>query len=68
MIYRYQEIEDIQDKEKRDRKRKTLEKEDLDITTIVKKQKTSSLANIFIVISRQKIDILLIIIKKRLNK
>ena len=36
-IHRYQKTADIQDEEGRSRKRKTSEKEDLDITTIAKK-------------------------------
>ena len=38
----------MQDKERRDRKKKTLEREDLDIISMVKKQRTSILVDIFI--------------------
>ena len=36
-IHRYQKTRDVQDEEKRGRKRKTLEREDLDIIIIAKK-------------------------------
>ena len=45
-------IRDIQDEEGRDRKRKTLERKNLDIITIVKKNKTKILADISILIDK----------------
>src|SRR5579871_3748006 len=52
-IHRYQKTGDIQDKEGRDRKRKTSEREDLDIVTIAKKNRTKTLAEIFILMDKQ---------------
>ena len=67
-IKRYQETGDIQDEEGRGRKRKTTEKEDLDIINIVKKQRTSTLANISTEMSRQGVDISLMTVQRRLNE
>src|SRR5579871_4467923 len=52
-IYRYQKTRDIQDKERRDRKRKTSEREDLDIVTIARKNKTKTLAEISTSMNKQ---------------
>src|SRR5579871_4238375 len=67
-IHRYQKIRDIQDEERRGRKRKTLEREDLDIITIAKKNRTKTLAEIYISIDKQGITISKAIVKKRLNE
>ena len=47
-IHRYQETGDVQDEQRRGRKRKTSEREDLDIATIAKKNRTKILAEIYI--------------------
>ena len=57
----------MQDKERRSRKRKTLEKEDLDIITIAKKNRTKILAEISISIDKQGITISKTIVRRRLN-
>src|SRR5579871_463959 len=67
-IHRYQKTGDIQDEEGRDRKRKTSEKEDLNIISIAKKQRTSILVDISISMSRQGTNISFIIMKRRLNE
>ena len=67
-IHRYQETGDVQDDERQGRKRKTSEKEDLDIISMAKKQRTSTLADISISISRQGTDISLMTVKRRLNE
>ena len=67
-INKYKETGDVEDDEGRGRKRKTSEKEDLDIITIAKKQRTSSLADISTAISRQGTDISLMTVKRRLNE
>jgi transposase len=67
-IHRYQETGDVQDEEKQGRKRKTSEKEDLDIISMAKKQKTSTLADISTSMSRQGTDISLMTVKRRLNE
>jgi transposase len=67
-IKRYQETGDVQDEERRGRKRKTTEEEDLDIIDIVKKQRTSTLADISTVISRQGVVISLMTVQRRLNE
>src|SRR5579871_665085 len=67
-IYRYQETGDIQDEEKRGRKRKTSEKEDLDIVTIAKKNRTKTLADISISIDKQRTTISKAIIRRRMNE
>src|SRR5579871_5019834 len=67
-IHRYQETGDIKDEERRGRKRKTSEKEDLDIISMAKKQKISILADISISMSKQGTKISLMTIKRRLNK
>ena len=51
-INRYEETGDIQDEEGKGRKRKTSEKEDLDIITIAKRLRTSSSAEISTSMSR----------------
>ena len=58
----------MQDEERRGRKRKTSEREDLDIITIAKKNKTKILAEIFISIDKQGTTILKVTVKRRLNK
>src|SRR5579871_3756781 len=52
-IHRYQKTGDIQDEEGRGRKRKTSEREDLNIVTIAKKNRTKILAEISISIDKQ---------------
>ena len=56
-INRYQETGDVQDEERRGRKRKTSEKEDLKIISIAKKLRTSSSADISKLMSRKGTDI-----------
>ena len=56
------------DNKGRSRKKKTLEKEDLDIITITKKNKTKILADSSILIYKQKTTILKAIVRRRLNK
>ena len=51
-INRYQDTGDIQDVERRGRKRKTSEREDLDIIAIAKKNRTKILAQISISIDK----------------
>src|SRR5579871_6609906 len=67
-IHRYQETGDVQDEEKRGRKRKTSEREDLDIVTIAKKNRTKTLAEISISIDKQGTAISKATIGRRLNK
>ena len=67
-IHRYKETGDVQDEEGRGRKRKTSEKEDLDIISIAKKQRISILADISISTSKQGTEISLMIVKRRLNE
>src|SRR5579871_3286866 len=67
-IHRYQETKDVKDKEGRGRKRKTSEKENLDIISIAKKQRINTLADISISISKQRTKISLMTVKRRLNK
>src|SRR5579871_4304020 len=67
-IHRYQKIGDIQNEERRSRKRKTSEREDLDIVTIAKKNRTKILADISISIDKQRTTLSKAIIKKRLNE
>jgi transposase len=67
-IQRYEETGDVQDEERRGRKRKTTEKEDLDIIHIAKKQRTSTLTDISTAMSRQGVDISLNIIRSRLHE
>src|SRR5579871_5920259 len=67
-IYRYQKTRDVQDEEKRGRKRKTSEREDLDIVTIAKKNRTKTLAEISTSIDKQGTTISKAIIRRRLNK
>src|SRR5579871_2140648 len=66
-IYRYQKTRDIQDKERRGRKRKTSEKKNLDIITIAKKNRIKTLAEISILIDKQGITISKAIVRRRLN-
>ncbi|HWY33657.1 MAG TPA: helix-turn-helix domain-containing protein [Nitrosopumilaceae archaeon] len=67
-IDRYKKTGDIQDEERQGRKRKTSEREDLDIVTMAKKQRTSTLANISTSMSRQGTEISLMTVKRRLNE
>src|SRR5579871_1745849 len=67
-IHRYQKIEDVQDKEGRDRKRKTSERENLDIVTIAKKNRTKTLADISTSIDKQGTTLSKTTIRRRLNK
>src|SRR5579871_5026287 len=67
-INRYQETGDVQEEEKQGRKRKTSEKEDLDIISIAKKHRTSSSMKIFLSMSKQGTDISSSIVRRRLNK
>ena len=67
-IDRYQKTGDVQDVQGRGRKRKTSEKEDLDIISMAKKQRTSTLTNISTSMSRQGTDISLMTVKRRLDE
>jgi transposase len=67
-IYRYQETGDVQDEERPRRKRKTSEREDLDIISIAKKQRTSSSIDISMEMSKQGIDISPSTVRRRLNE
>ena len=67
-INRYQETGDVQDEEKQGRKRKTSEREDLDIVSIAKKLRTSSSAEISISMKRQGTDISSATVRRRLNE
>src|SRR5579871_3551787 len=67
-INRYQETGDVQDEEKQGRKRKTSEKEDLDIVSIAKKHRTSLSMEISLSISKQGIDISSSTVRRRLNE
>src|ERR1700722_4206002 len=67
-IQRYQETGDVQDEKRMGRKRKTTEKEDLDIIDITKKQRTSTLADISTAMSRQGVDISLNTVRSRLKE
>src|SRR5579871_5369314 len=65
-IHRYQKTGDVQDKEKRDRKRKTSERKDLDIVTIAKKNRTKILAEISISMDKQETALSITIVLRRL--
>src|SRR5579871_6597976 len=67
-IHRYQKTGDVQDKEGRDRKRKTSERKDLDIVTIAKKNRTKTLADISTSMDKQGTTLSKATIKRRLNK
>src|SRR5579871_1280633 len=67
-IHRYQKTGDIQDEEERGRKRKTSEREDLDIVTIAKKNKTKTLAEISTSMDKQGTTLSIAIVSRRLNK
>ena len=67
-INRYQETGDVQDEERRGRKRKTSEKEDLNIISIAKKLRTSSSADISKLMSRKGTDISSRTVRHRLNE
>src|SRR5579871_4098541 len=67
-IHRYQKTRDVQDEEKRDRKRKTSERENLDIVTIAKKNRTKTLAEISISMNKKGTIISKAIVRKRLNE
>ena len=67
-IDRYQETGDVQDEKGRGRKRKTSEKEDLDIISMAKKQRTSTLIDISTTMSNQGTDISFMTVKRRLNE
>src|SRR5579871_552428 len=67
-IHRYQKTEDVQDEKGRGRKRKILEREDLDIITIAKKNRTKTLADISISIDKQRTTISKAILRRRLNE
>ena len=58
----------MQDKERRSRKRKTLEREDLDIVTIAKKNGTKTLAEISISIDKQGTALSIATVSRRLNE
>ena len=58
----------MQNEERRGRKRKTSEREDLDIITIAKKFRTKTLAEISISMDKQRTTISKAIVKRRLNK
>src|SRR5579871_1421930 len=67
-IHRYQKTGDVQDEEGRGRKRKTSEKENLDIVTIAKKNKTKILAEISISMNKQGTTISKATVRRILNK
>src|SRR5579871_5575503 len=67
-INRYQETGDVQEEENQGRKRKTSEKEDLDIVSIAKKHRISSSMEISLSMSKQGIDILSSTVRRRLNE
>ena len=67
-IHRYQKTRDVQDEERRGRKRKTSEREDLDIVTIAKKNRTKTLAEISISMDKQGTTISKTIVRRRLNE
>jgi len=67
-IHRYQKTGDIQNEEGRGRKRKTSERENLDIVAIAKKNRTKTLAEISISMKRQGVDISSATVRRRLNE
>jgi transposase len=67
-IQRYQETGDVLDEEKQGRKRKTSEREDLDIISIAKKHRTSSSTEISTLMKRQGTDISPATVRSRLNE
>src|SRR5579871_6377281 len=67
-INKYQKTGDIQDEEGRGRKRKTSERKDLDIISMAKKQRTSTLVDISISMSRQGTNISFMTVKRKLNE
>ena len=67
-IHRYQETGDVQDEERRGRKRKTLEREDLNITIIAKKNRTKTLAEISTLLDKQGTIISKSTVRRRLNE
>jgi transposase len=67
-INRYKKTGDIQDEERQGRKRKTSEAEDLDITTMTKRLRSSSSAKISTLISKQGINISSATVRRRLNE
>ena len=67
-INRYQETGDVQDEERRGRKRKTSEKEDMNIISITKKLRTRSSADISKLMSRKGTDISSRTVRHRLNE
>ena len=58
----------MQDEERRGRKKKTSEREDLDIVTIVKKNRTKTLAEISTSIDKQGTTISKATVRRRLNE
>ena len=62
-IHRYQKKGDVQDEEGRGRKRKTSEREDLNITTIAKKNKIKTLTEISTLLDKQKATV-----RRKLNE
>src|SRR5579871_260465 len=67
-INRYQETGDVQEEEKQGRKRKTSEKENLNIVSIAKKHRISSSMEISLSISKQGTDISSSTVRRRLNE
>src|SRR5579871_3553445 len=67
-IHKYQKTRDVQDEEGRGRKRKTSEREDLDIITIAKKNRTKTLAEISTSIDKQGTTLSKAIIRRILNE
>ena len=67
-IHRYQKTRDMQDEERRGRKRKTSEREDLDIFTIAKKNRTKTLAEISTSMDKQGTTISKATVRRRLNE
>jgi transposase len=67
-IHRYQKTGDVQDEEGRGRKRKTSEREDLDIVTIAKKNRTKTLAEISTSMDKQGSTLSIATVSRRLNE
>ena len=67
-IHRYQETGDIQVEERRGRKRKTSEREDLDIVAIAKKNRTKTLAEISTSMDKQGTTLSIATVSRRLNE
>ena len=67
-IHRYQKTGDVQDEEGRGRKRKTSEREDLDIVAIAKKNRTKTLAEISTSMNKQGTALSIATVSRRLKE